>query len=505
MKKIGFFSLICLFSIGGTYCQSMSGVDIRKAANEQLEAGLNELMSFIEIPNIGSDPEQVANNMAWCIKRFQNLDFSTKSLRTNGAPLLYAEKLISKDKKTILFYLQIDGQTVDASEWDQTDPFIPVMKQQEADGAWRTIKWKTQKKIDPEWRVYGRSASDSKGPAIAFISALDLFKQRGLKTDFNIKVIMDFQEELGSPTLASAVEQYRDLLRADMMLIMDGTRHISNWPTLTYGARGIATATIRIFGPKAPLHSGQYGNYAPNPVFEASRFIASLKDEEGKVKIRGFYDGISLTEADKRILNSQPENEDSLKLRLGIAKSEQVGGSYQESLQYPSLNIRGLRSAWVGKEVRTIIPDEVEIEIDMRLVPETPGERMVDLLKNHLKLQGYHLVDSVPTTLERSSYPKLASISHRLGSQPFRTEMDSEAGSFLNKAMQAVFGTKVINMRTTGGSQPIAPFVKSLKVAAVSIRIPNPDNNIHAPNENLRVGNFLEGIMMCLSILNEPL
>ena len=505
MKKTILLALVWSFCICDAFCQTLTGADIRKAANDQLDQGLNELINFIKIPNIGSDEEQVTNNMNWCLNRFKELNFTTKVITTEGAPLLFAEKTVSKNSKTILFYLQIDGQPVDASEWDQPDPFSPVIKQKVADGSWTALDWKTEKTIDPEWRVFGRSASDSKGPAIAFITALDIFNQRSLKADFNIKVIMDFQEELGSPTLAAAVVKNRELLNADMVLIMDGTRHISNWPTLTYGARGIATATIKIFGPKTPLHSGQYGNFAPNPVFEASRFIASLKDEKGRVQIKGFYDGITLTEADKIALNSLPENEDSLKIRLGIAECDLVGGSYQESLQYPSLNIRGLRSAWVGKEVRTIIPDEVEIEIDMRLVPETPGERMVQLLEQHLKIQGYHLVDSIPTTPERSSYPKLASLTYRLGSQPFRTEMDSEAGNFLNKAMQPIFGSKVVNMRTTGGSQPIAPFVRTLDVSAVSIRIPNPDNNIHAPNENLRIGNFLEGIMMCLAILNEPI
>jgi acetylornithine deacetylase/succinyl-diaminopimelate desuccinylase-like protein len=505
MKKGMLFALI--WSIGSfvVVAQSMTGNEIKAAANAQLDKGIEELISFLKMPNIGSKQEDVTNNLHWCLDRFENLGFNTRIIPTHGAPLLFAEKSISKNKKTILFYLQIDGQPVDSSAWDQADPFSPVIKQRTTDGTWIPVDRKLNTQADPEWRIFGRSASDSKGPAMSFITALDIFKQRSLQAGFNIKVIMDFQEELGSPTLAAAVEEHRDLLNADMVLIMDGTRHISNWPTLTYGARGIATATITIFGPKTPLHSGQYGNFAPNPVFEAARFIASLKDTTGRVQIKGFYDGISLSESDKKMLNSLPENEDSLKIRLGIAERDQVGGSYQESLQYPSLNIRGMRAAWVGKEVRTIIPDEVTIEIDMRLVPETPGERMLGLLEEHLKLQGYHLVDSIPTVTERSAYTRIASLTYRLGSLPFRTEMDSEAGIFLNKAMQPVFGSKVVNMRTTGGSQPIAPFVRTLNVPAVSIRIPNPDNNIHAPNENIRVGNFLEGIMMCLTILNEPL
>ncbi len=182
------------------------------------------------------------------------------------------------------------------------------------------------------------------------------------------------------------------------------------------------------------MHSGQYGNFAPNPVFEAARFIASLKDEKGKVSIKGFYDGITLSESDKKALNSLPENEDSLKIRLGIAERDQVGGSYQESLQYPSLNIRGLRAAWVGKEVRTIIPEEVDIEIDMRLVPETPGERMLDLLEEHLKLQGYHLVDSIPTAsgtqfLYKISLPFLSYWGHCLSALRWiQTQEDSLTG-----------------------------------------------------------------------------
>ncbi|MBT8286039.1 MAG: M20/M25/M40 family metallo-hydrolase [Flavobacteriaceae bacterium] len=484
--------------------QKLSGSEIRAIAHDEFSGGVEELIEFLKLSNIGSDPEQVAQNLEWCRDRFNRLSFDTQIIKTEGAPLLFAEKMISDDKKTILFYLQIDGQPVDPSEWDQADPFIPVIKEKDEKGMWKPVSWDRRIPLQSDWRIFGRSASDSKGPAMAFITALDYFHQKSLETAWNIKVIMDFQEELGSPTLARAVEENKSLLDADMVLIMDGTRHISNWPTLTYGARGIATATIKIFGPSSPLHSGQYGNYAPNPVFAASRFIASLKDEKGHVLIPGFYDGIVLSDQDKIALRSLPENEDSLKMVLGISKSEAVGNNYQESLQYPSLNIRGLRSAWVGKEVRTIIPEDVEIEIDMRLVPETPGERMVQLLEGHLRKEGFYLVDSIPTAEERSVHPKIASMKYRLGSQPFRTDMNSETGEFLNRALGKVFGKKVVNMRTTGGSQPIAPFVKTMDVPAVSIRIPNPDNSIHAPNENLRLGNFLEGIMMCMAILNEP-
>jgi acetylornithine deacetylase/succinyl-diaminopimelate desuccinylase-like protein len=140
----------------------------------------------------------------------------------------------------------------------------------------------------------------------------------------------------------------------------------------------------------------------------------------------------------------------------------------------------------------------------MRLVPETPGERQVALVTKHIRAQGFHIVEGEPTAEERQSYPKLIRVDHRIGSKPFRTDMNSPLGIWLESALRRAFGEHFVKMRTTGGSQPIAPFISTLGVPAVSVRIPNPDNNIHAPDENLRLGNFVEGIETCLAILTEP-
>lgn len=506
MKKWFFLAILtCFVLCQKSWSQKVSAKKIEAMTNEILVESVFNLRQFLTLPNDGNFPEQVAANLAWCDSAFSALNFRTQILKTEGAPLLFAEKIVRNKGKSVLFYLQIDGQPVDTTKWFQPSPFKPVLKEKK-DGKWEIIDFeKLKEDIDFDWRIFARSSSDSKGPAMSFLTALQILDAKNINPEFNVKVIMDFQEELGSPHLPKAVAQNRELLDAEMLFIMDGTRHLSNLPTLTYGARGIATATLRIFGPKYGLHSGQYGNFAPNPVFEASRLIASMKDEHGKVTIPGFYEGVQLTESDKRSLAAIPENIDSTLINLGIAAPDEVAPTYQEALQYPSLNIRGMKSAWVEKEVRTIIPSEVIIEIDMRLVPETPGERQVMLLKKHIENFGYHLVDSVPSIEERSIYTKLASFKYRLGSQPFRTDMDSSIGLFLNSAMNRVFGNNIVNMRTTGGSQPMAPFIKTLEIPAVSIRIPNPDNAIHGPNENLRLGNYREGIMSCFAILTEKL
>ncbi len=300
------------------------------------------------------------------------------------------------------------------------------------------------------------------------------------------------------------MEARRELFAADAMLILDGTRHLSNLPTLTFGARGLATLTLTVFGAERNLHSGQYGNFAPNPVFALSHLLASMKDESGRVTVDGFYNGVTLSDREREALNAVPEDVDEIRASLGIARSDAVGTTYQEALQYPSLNVRGLRAAWVGQEVRTLIPNSAIAEIDMRLVPETPGERQVALVKEHIRAQGFHIVEGEPTAEERQRYPKLIRVDHRIGSKPFRTDMNSPLGTWLESAMRRAYGERFVKMRTTGGSQPIAPFISTLGVPAVSVRIPNPDNNIHAPDENLRLGNFVEGIETCLAILTEP-
>lgn len=504
-KLPAFVLFITLWNAASTFAELKTVNQIKKAAQTEFPIAVLEFRDFLSYPNDGHFDDQIKTNMQWAIDAFEKRGFSTKVITTPGAPHVFAEKQFVKNSKTVLFYLQIDGQPVDTSAWDQKNPFIAELKE-EKNGKWEKIDWTNfNQSTNPEWRIYARSASDSKGPAMCFLTALSILEKNKVKPNFNIKVIMDFQEEMSSPQLEWVVQNNKSLLQSDMVLIMDGTRHVSNLPTLCFGARGIATVTLKVFGPSSALHSGQYGNYAPNPVFAMSKLLAGLKDDEGRVTLPGFYDGINLSEADKKALNDIPEDETEINKTLGIAKADAVGATYQEAMQYPSLNVRGLRSAWVGKEVRTIIPEDAVAEIDMRLVPESSGQRLVGLLRNYIEQQGFHLVEGVPTDEERSKYPKLASMTYRLGSEPFRTDIDTELGNWLSRAHTKMFGENFVKIRTTGGSQPIAPFIQTLNIPAVSVRIPNPDNSIHSPNENIRVGNFLEGIETMVGVLTEKL
>ncbi|MEK6478674.1 M20/M25/M40 family metallo-hydrolase [Catalinimonas sp. 4WD22] len=489
-----------------TSAQKLKQNRIQELSRQHLKAGIAELKEILSIPNNASYPKHVQANVDWCDQAFGKRDFQTQILETDGPPLLLATQFIMQELPTVLVYLQIDGQPVDSTRWFQESPYDPVLKEANASGSWETLNWDNlNNDYNPDWRVFARSASDAKGPVLMFLKAMDILAEQNVRPAFNLKVIMDFEEELGSPHLPGAVTTYAEELEADHMIILDGPRHPSNKPTLTFGARGIQTVTLKIFGPKNPQHSGHYGNYAPNPALRMAQLLASMKDEYGRVTIPGYYKGITLDEETIALLKNVPDDEAAIKKMIGIAGQDSVAGFLQAARQYPSLNIRGMQSGWVEEEVRTIVPDFAIAEIDMRLVKESDPDYLLNLLRDHISAQGYHFVEGEPTENERQEYDKLINMEHEFSYGAFRTEIDSPTGNWLTAALERAFGKTPIRIRTSGGSIPISPFVITLGVPAVTVPTVNSDNNQHSPNENLRLGNFEEGIQTVVAILTQPI
>ncbi len=278
--------------------------------------------------------------------------------------------------------------------------------------------------------------------------------------------------------------------------------HTSGKPTLVYGCRGIASLTLTTYGPITPQHSGHYGNYAPNPGFQLAQLLADMKDKEGKVIIPNFYDGIVLDEATKAILNSVPDDETAIKNNLQIKSSEKVGNSYQESLQYPSLNIRGLGSGWIGDKARTIVPESATAEIDIRLVPESDGNKLKNIVKTYIQKQGFFVMDKVPSKEERLAHDKIVTLTEGKFTNAFRTELDNPYGAYLFKVLQETFKEDPVQIRIMGGTVPIAPFINELKIPAFLVPLVNPDNNQHSPNENLKIGQIAYGIQAFYGMLS---
>ena len=471
---------------------------------QKLKPTITELRDFISIPNDALNGNDILKNIEWLDTKFKARGFKTTIIKTEGQPLFFAELPKVANAKTILFYMHLDGQAVDPSKWKQEDPYNSVLKKQHGD-AWEIIDWSSlDTKIDENWRIFGRSTSDDKGPIVMFLNAIDLLKENNKTIPFNVKVILDSEEEKGSKPLPKAVKEYRDLLSADFLIINDGPLHVSGKPTLVFGCRGITTINLTTYGPIKPQHSGHYGNYAPNPGFMLSKLLATFKDDHGKVVIKGYYDGISFDKKTKAILRNVPDNRSQILANLAIKTPETVGSFYQESLQYPSLNIRGLSSGWVGNKARTIIPATATAAIDIRLVPESDGARLKNLIKQHIKKQGFYIIDREPTKEERMRYDKILKFESGSITNPFRTDMNLPFARWLGNIMKTGNG-RLVKIRIMGGTVPISSFINELNIPAIIIPMVNPDNNQHSPNENLKIKNIKYGIQTFYNILKTPL
>jgi acetylornithine deacetylase/succinyl-diaminopimelate desuccinylase-like protein len=480
--------------------------DLTTVSTKYAIQSFKEFYELLSLSNDAHFPEDIEKNVQWCEQAFARRGFTTKRLNTPTVPLLLAERKVKAAQKTVLIYLQIDGQPVNPAQWDQESPWKPTLKEKDGTGLWHAIAYeRLYEELNPDWRIFARSTSDAKGPAMAFLAALDAATELKVVPNYNIKVIMDFEEELGSPNLPAAVTTYKTELAADRLIIYDGPRHVSNQPTLSFGARGICEITLTTFGPRVPVHSGNYGNYTPNPALRLAKLLASMKDDEGRVTIPGFYDGITLTEEEKAILKQVPDDETEIRKFLGIAAPDKIGDNFQESLQFPTLNIRGMDALFIGNEARTLIPATATAEIDIRLVPSSDPDRLIGLVKKHIQDQGYYLVDHMPTEEERMQHPRIAAFQSSFSYAAFQTPFQSETGIWLSKAMVRAFGKEPIKVRTAGGSIPISPFVTTLGIPAVAVPTVNADNNQHAENENIRVGNYIDAVKTFVAILQEKL
>ncbi|NVN19132.1 M20/M25/M40 family metallo-hydrolase [Muricauda sp. HICW] len=495
-KALSLLSLCLTFSV-------FSQDDV--AIKSQVADAINEIREFIAIPNDALDAADIDRNIMWLKRKFGDRGFNTAVLDTEGLPLFFAAMPMNANKPTVLIYMHFDGQSVDPSKWDQPDPYQVVLKKP-TDGGFETVSFdQMDDDINYDWRLFGRSTSDDKSPIVMLLNAIDLLKIDGKEVPFNLKVILDSEEEKSSRPLPAAVKQYRELLESDFLMIVDGPVHASEKPTVVYGCRGITTLTLTTYGPIKPQHSGHYGNYAPNPGFQLSKLLATMKDDEGRVIIPGYYDGISINPKTDSILKSVPDSDETIAEKLQFKTAEKVGSFYQEALQYPSLNIRGLSSGWVGDKARTIVPESATAELDLRLVVESDGNRLKKLVKDHITKQGYKVLNHVPSKDERMQFNKIITVEEGSVTDAFRTELNNPYGEFIVKTLNQSFGEEVIQIRTMGGTVPIAPFINELKIPAFIVPVVNPDNNQHSPNENIKIGQLAYGIKTFYSILSSKM
>jgi acetylornithine deacetylase/succinyl-diaminopimelate desuccinylase-like protein len=454
---------------------------------------LDEFFEFLRIPNTANDPAGLRRNAEWIRTGLAKRGVRSTLLEAPGAaPLVFGQLDAAGATQTVVFYAHYDGQPVDPRQWQGSAPFEPSYRGASAEA--------------PDARVFARSASDDKAPIMAMLAALDELRSAGRTPSINIKFVFEGEEEAGSQNLGRLLTKYRAQLQADFWLICDGPVHQTRRMQIYFGARGVTGFQLTVYGPNRELHSGHYGNWAPNPAMNLARLLASMKDDEGRVQIDGFYDGIApLSEVEIAAMKEEPPVDGDLQRELGIGRTENSPRRLIEVLNQPSFNIRGLASGAVGAASRNVVPATASVSVDIRLVKGNDPARMIDLVRAHIRNLGYLLLEGRdPTEAERLQSPKIARLdANEHGYRAVRTPMDLPVSRRVIAAVEAVHGP-VVKMPTLGGSVPLAIIEDALGVPMIGIPIVNHDNNQHSHNENLRLANLWQGIATFVGLFTMP-
>jgi acetylornithine deacetylase/succinyl-diaminopimelate desuccinylase-like protein len=453
---------------------------------------LAELMQLIALPNQAANRGDIAKNADLLTAMFEKRGFAVNRWETKGSPIVFARRDAANARGSVIFYFHYDGQPSDPKEWTLGAPYAPAA----FNGRTAVNLAASSGPVDPNVRIYGRSTADDKGPIVAFLAAIDGLIAAKAGIPWTIKVVLDGEEEAGSRNFDGTMQQRLAEVRSDLAIIVDSPRHASGLPTVYYGSRGGASATITVYGALGDLHSGNYGNFVTDPAMQLSKLIASMKDERGNVVIRNFYDGVApLTAAERRAIDEIPNVDQKLLEEFGLARQEHPDSRIELQHNRPTLSILGMEAGNVFTGTRSAIPGSASARIEMRLVKGLDTATQLDRLAAHVTAQGFHVVEGEPDQATRRKYPLIARIA-RGGGGGFpiaKTAIDDPITSKAADAIRAL-DQRLVQLPTIGGSLPFATFSDTLKLPSIGLAVVNFDNNQHAANENIRVGHFWEAI-----------
>ena len=507
MKKPAFlFVFIVIANL--VYCQSAETLKIRSVRERKEFAWMQEYVSFLSIPNVAADAGGLKKNADFIMQMMQRRNIQHIHLlypdTKNIPPVVYGEVNTPGADKTLIFYAHYDGQPVDTAKWTKPlQPFTPALLNGSLEKGGTIIPLPTTPgKYDPEWRIYARGASDDKAGVMSILSAYESIMAAGYSLHYNIKFFFEGEEEAGSPHLHEVFEKYRALLKSDLWINCDGPVHQSGKKVVSFGVRGDAHVEITVYGPERPLHSGHYGNWAPNPALMLAKLLASMKDDNGRVTIKGFYDDVTpLTKEEKIAIAGIPPVDAQMKDELKFVKEEIPGMGLAEAVMLPSLNINGMQSGHTGKQASNVIPTTASAVLDLRLVPGNEYALQQQKVVNHIQSQGYHVTTKEPTDTERKTFTKIAKLTLSDGYNAQRTPMSLLIGKKVVAAVASTTNDKVVLIPSMGGSLPLFIFEKYLHANTISVPVANHDNNQHAENENIRLQNLWNGIETMAAIM----
>lgn len=428
---------------------------------------LEELKALLSIPSISTDPEmtpQVRQCAQWLSAHLQEIGLPLVEIHdTDGHPIVYAEDLrAGEGAPTLLVYGHYDVQPPEPLDEWISPPFEPQVR----DG-----------------KIFARGATDDKGQFFAHLKGLEAWLKTSDTLPVNVKLLIEGEEEVGSPNLDPWIEANQEKLSCDAVIISDSSMFAPGIPSITYGLRGLAYLEITVQGPGHDLHSGLYGGGVPNPINELCRLIAALHDHDGRIQIPGFYDNVRELSAEEKedllALNFDPE---TFRKESGVAalKGEAGYTTLEHIWTRPTLDCNGIWGGFTGNGAKTVLPAKAHAKFSCRLVPDqTPDE----------------IAEKAKAFLEEIAHPSVkvdASIHH--GGQPVITDRDAPAVRAATRALSRVWDTETVFTRGGGSIPVVATFSNVLNVPTVLMGLGLEDDRLHSPNEKFDLENFYAGI-----------
>ncbi len=444
-----------------------------------------EFSEFLSIPNVAADSGNLKRNADLLVEALKKRGVESRLLSIPGAPsVVYGQITVPGARHTIVFYAHYDGQPVTPSEWDGA-PFAPVIRT-----------------VDGEQRIYARSAGDDKAAIFAQLTALDALHEANIPLRANIRFVWEGEEEAGSPHLEQILDANRELIRGDVWLICDGPVDQSGKQTVVFGARGDAHLEVTVYGPHHGLHSGHYGNWAPNPAMMLAQLLAGMKDGDGHVLVPHFYDGIMpLSAVEKDALARAPVNDQMLMNSFWLGHVDGGGKHLLELINEPSLNINGFASGQVGARATNVIPPMAIADLDLRLVVGIDWREQQQRVTDYIRSRGFFVVETEPAREILAQHSRVALVKRdQAGYNAVRTPMDLPIAQEVIRAVESARGP-VVWLPTMGGSVPLGAMERAAQTHTITVPIANYDDNQHAANENLRLQNLWDGVETMASLL----
>ncbi len=437
---------------------------------------IDELKEFLAIPSISALPEHAADvalAARWTAAELERIGLEhVRLIETPGNPVVYADWLhAAEGVPTILFYGHYDVQPVDPLDEWVTPPFEATVR---------------------EGKIYARGAADDKGQIFMHFKAVEAFLRQEGQLPVNIKFILEGEEEIGSKHLDGFVREQSASLSADVVVISDSPMLDRGVPSLCYGLRGLSYLQIDVRGTKTDLHSGSFGGAVANPAFVLAQVLSQMKDRGGRVKIPGFYDDVrALSDAERAEFAKLPFNERQYRREIGAPKlyGEKGFTTYERVWGRPTFEVNGLLSGFVGEGAKTVIPATAMAKVSMRLVPDQDPDRVSDAFEAYL-------AKVMPKTVE-SAVRRLHT------GKPWMTDLDNPFVRAAGRAIEAGFRRPPVFHREGGSIPVVSTFQETLGLPSVLFGVGLPDENAHAPNEKLDLGNFHDGIIATTALYRE--